>query len=87
MNHICEGTFGRCRSLHTLTLPKGLKRLDEWSFWAISSLTDVFCQAVEPPALHGDVFDKNIATLHVPAASVEAYKKSKWGKAFRKVRK
>ena len=48
------------------------------------NLNDVYCYAVEPPAIEYFTFDEHqrLATLHVPEKSIEAYKLSLWNDAF-----
>lgn len=79
-----------CRSLPSLTLPASLTSIGKHAFAYGNALRTVTCLATTPPAFHdsgetgtggnsGDIFYgcSNLATIYVPAASVNAYK-SAW---------
>jgi hypothetical protein len=66
--------FASCWSLTSVTLPSSLKYLDYGVFSGCGDLTDVYCYAEEVPTTDADVFlYLPDATLHVPAASIDAY--------------
>ena len=77
--------FGGCSSATTLSLPRSVSAIGELAFEGCVSLQDVYCFAVEAPAVN-NVFDSSIvkATLHVPAESVDLYQSDAvWGRFAR----
>ena len=66
----------KCRPWATsVTIPEGVTSIASSAFFECN-LTDVFCEAEQIPETNGNPFDNNTftsATLHVPAASLEAY--------------
>ena len=77
--------FSESDELTSVTISSNLTCVDDSAFYKCSSLTDMYCYAEQVPTTGKDVFDssnyKN-ATLHVPAASVEAYKSAEQWKEF-----
>lgn len=74
--------FQDCSRLNTLTIGSGVKHIDFRAFSDCSRLTDVYCLAETAPEksnayqiFYGSTINK--ATLHVPDASVEAYRAEK----------
>lgn len=77
MTNIGNSAFERCSSLTSVTIGNGLKTIGSKAFASCSDLTDVYCHAEDVPSTQSDAFsDSNIesATLHVPTASIDAYK-------------
>ena len=69
--------FIGCTGLTSLTIPSGVKYIRDCAFANCSSLTDVFCLAVDVPSASSDAFDGsfvNSPVLHVPAPSIESYR-------------
>lgn len=69
--------FIGCTGLTSLTIPSGVKYIGYCAFANCSSLTDVFCLAVDVPNARSDAFDGsfvNSPVLHVPAPSIESYR-------------
>ena len=74
---IDEGTFIACNALSSVTLPPNLTSIANYVFSYCSNLKDVYCYAENIPDTGNNVFKDtpiSSATLHVPAASVEAYR-------------
>ena len=68
--------FYRCSKLASVTIGSSIGSIREFAFQACPSLTDVYCYTETVPNTEINAFeDTNItpATLHVPAALVEAY--------------
>ena len=85
---IGDGAFSDCRSLTSVTISSGVKSIDSKAFAYCLELTDVYCLAEEVPSTSTNAFqDSNIgnATLHVPAASVDAYKAVRPWKSFKDI--
>ena len=79
-----EGVFTYCSSLTNVTIGKYVTQIKENAFQSCTNLTDIFCLAEDVPQLNSRAFNncstENI-TMHVPAASVDAYKASEqWGR-------
>jgi hypothetical protein len=68
--------FYECRSLTSVTIGDGVISIGWQVFYACSKLTSVYCEAITPPSIKGNVFYKNASSrkIYVPSASVEAYK-------------
>ena len=71
------GAFSGCFGMTEVSIPNSVTSIGQWAFLNCSSLTDIYCYADNIPNTDSDVF-RNVhissATLHVPAASVDAYK-------------
>ena len=69
--------FRDCSSLTSITIPASVTSIGDSAFSSCSSLTDVYCYADNVPSTNSYAFYEtpiSSATLHVPAASVDAYK-------------
>lgn len=89
INTICGSAFSECSSLTSVTIPNSVTSIGKCAFWGCTNLKDVYCNATNPPiAMHyieystnyGEYlssFDSKIATLHVPASAINAYKTTK----------
>lgn len=74
---IGSGAFMNCGCLTSVFIGRGVKFIDSYAFGNCVSLTDIYCSAVDLPTTGPDVFYGKTAgnvTLHVPEASVNAYK-------------
>ena len=73
-------TFYGCTDLTTIVFGNGLELIESFAFSNCLNINNVYCYAEQVPDAKGtygnDVFffNKSLATLHVPAASIEAYK-------------
>ena len=76
--------FYGCGGLTSVTIGNSVTSIDERAFCGCSGLTEIYCLAVEPPTTKwGDPFWGCYgATLHVPMASVAAYKSAEYWKNF-----
>ena len=82
---IGECAFNGCIGLTSITIPSSVTRIEKNAFSRCASLADVYCYAENVPDTNYGVFDyTNIssATLHVPAASLEAYRTTAPWKEF-----
>ncbi len=69
--------FYLCFGLTSVTIPSSLTSIGFSAFDLCFNLTNVYCYAESVPSTQGDPFMSSyvsIPTLHVPTASVEAYK-------------
>ena len=63
--------------LISVTIPNSLSEIGEWAFYYCSGLKDFYSWAENVPSTNSKAFEGTpceSATLHVPAASVDAYK-------------
>ncbi len=73
---IGESAFYHCSGLTSVTIGSGTKTIGTSAFASCPDLTDVYCLAESVPTTVASPFDQstiNNATLHAPAASLEAY--------------
>lgn len=78
LKSIERGVFWRCSSLDSIRIPKNVHEIGQFCLMECNSLKDVYDEAQEPQRVV-KLFGKATAshvTLHVPAMSVEAYKKA-----------
>lgn len=80
---IGKRAFENCAGLATVTIPGSVSSIGVFVFLYCTNLMDVYCYAAAPPSdCDGSPFlftSAKIATLHVPAGSVDAYKSdSSW---------
>ena len=69
--------FGYCKSLESIIIPSSVTEIGWYAFCGCTSMTDVYCQAVNVPITEKDIFDKTPIenmTLYVPSESMNAYK-------------
>lgn len=74
---IDENTFLGCSSLTSVTIGSKVKSIDMWAFAECENLVDFYCRAENVPETKTSTFKRtNIenVTLHVPAASLDAYR-------------
>jgi hypothetical protein len=80
--------FRDCSSLQSVDIPDGVTKIQMWAFEGCSGLTDVYCHAANVPSTDSDAFEGvkvADATLHVPAASIDAYKAAEPWSGFGKI--
>ncbi len=73
---ISEGVLFGCNYMTSVTIPSTVTEIGENAFAWCYDLADVYCFAEDVPTtgqLAFDYTDLSVATLHVPAASVEKY--------------
>ncbi|MBQ8387019.1 MAG: leucine-rich repeat domain-containing protein [Paludibacteraceae bacterium] len=80
--------FSWCASATSLTIGENVNSIGGRAFWGCEKIKTVTCNAIVVPNLGEDVFDYmfdgniHLATLYVPAESVEAYKTAAQWKDF-----
>ena len=81
-------TFYGCSSLRSVTIGNGVKTIISEDFACCKDLQEVYCYAENVPSTNSDAFQDSYteyATLHVPAASVNAYREADPWKNFKEV--
>ena len=71
--------FSGCSGLTSVTIGSSVKSIGDYAFSGCSRLTSVTCKAISVPSTGSDAFKyvpQGSATLYVPSASVDAYKKT-----------
>jgi len=74
--NIGQYAFYQCSGLTSITIGSGVESIRNYAFASCKELTDVYCLAETVPSIQGQTFQVSYieyATLHVPAASLEAY--------------
>ena len=74
---IGSNAFNGCSKLISVTIGSGIKNIGSSAFATCEELTDVYCHAKSVPSTKSDAFANSYieyATLHVPTASIDAYK-------------
>ena len=71
-------------NLVSIILPPGLETIEHGAFYDCTSLTDISCYALVPPALEEEAFTgiAEGAVLHVPAAAIPLYAEAEGWKDF-----
>ena len=80
--------FSGCTSLTSVSIGNGIQYIDGFAFASCLNLTDVTCKAKNVPYTDSDVFKNSYieySTLHVPSASVNAYKTADPWKNFKSI--
>jgi hypothetical protein len=81
---IGNGAFSWCSGLTYVTIGNGIRDIGSMTFASCKELLDVYCYAEDVPSTQSDAFQDSyteFVTLHVPAASVEAYNAAEpWNK-------
>ena len=81
--------FSGCSGLTSVTIGSGVKSIVSQAFANCKELTDVYCLAEAVPSTNTDAFQDSYieyATLHVPTASIEAYKAVEPWKSFKEIK-
>ena len=81
---ILQETFYNCHSLTSITIGNSVESIGLSAFYSCYGLTDLYCYAEKVPTVSSSFsgIPISIATLHVPAASIDAYKAADPWKAF-----
>lgn len=85
---ISNFAFNGCSSLNNVTIGNGINFINKNAFSSCKELTDVYCYANNVPTTSSDAFQDSYieyATLHVPAASVNAYREAEPWKNFKQI--
>ena len=86
---INQYAFLSCSALTSVTIGSGIKDVGSYAFASCKNLTDVFCLAENVPSASNKAFQNSYidnATLHVPAASIQAYKAVEPWKNFKEIK-
>ena len=85
---IGSDAFRDCSQINTVNYPSKLQTIDRDSFNGCSNLSNIVCNAVEPPAVMQGAFDgvaKDNFTVEVPVQSVTRYKTESGWSDFRRI--
>lgn len=85
---IGDNAFASCESLTALELPSSMQTIQRYAFASCYNLSNIICNAVEPPAVMPDAFNgvaKDNFTVEVPAQSVTRYKTESGWSDFRRI--
>ena len=85
---IGDSSFWNCTNLASVTIGSGVENVSYGAFRSCVNLQDVFCYARQVPSTGSQIFyESNVgnATLHVPAASIEAYRSASEWKDFKNI--
>ena len=88
MTSIGYQAFSGCSSLATITIGSGVTSIGSQAFANCLDLSDVYCYAENVPSTPPNAFEGSYieyATLHVPTASVDAYKAAEPWKNFKTI--
>jgi len=81
--------FSCCSGLTSITIGSGVEEIRSHAFASCKELTDVYCLAEAVPSTNIDAFQDSYidyATLHVPFASIEAYRTVEPWKNFKEIK-
>lgn len=73
------------RTITAITLPAGIRKINEDAFSACSSLKDFTLLGATPPTVHKEAFDSDAFSkikIHVTAAALDTYKGDTFWKQF-----
>ena len=85
---IGDGAFKECSGLTSVTIGNSVTGIGNYAFEGCFKLSDFYCYAEKVPTTGSDVFKNALfssTTLHVPAASINAYKAAYQWKGFGKI--
>ena len=66
--------FRNCAALTEIVISETIEAIGDAAFQDCDNLTDIYCKRITVPSLGNEVFDEMRSVIHVPTASVEAYK-------------
>ena len=69
-----RGVFWECTALREIVIPAGVNEIGDYAFYNCTALRHVYNHAIEPQKITM-IFNTPQVTVHVPAESLEAYKK------------
>ena len=72
---IARGVFWDCPSIEEISIPAGVTTIGEYAFFYCTALKHVYNHAPEPQPV-SVIFKRPDITVHVPAASVEKYRRA-----------
>ena len=84
--YINDQAFLNCESLKSIVLPARLKRIYPFAFRGCQRLNTIQLHGLQPPDAFNDIFDSATleqATLIIPGAAAEAYRKDYLWNLFR----
>ena len=84
VTQIGDSAFAWCKNLTSVTIPQSVTQIGDYAFEGCYNLTTIYCKAITPPTLDGDIFkySNNVSKIYVPKESVRDYKGSpekRWG--------
>ena len=81
---ISSAAFSYCSSLTSITIPESVTSIGSSAFSYCSGLTSITCEAVNPPTIDYNTFDRvnNSIPLYVPRASISAYQAASYWQYF-----
>ncbi len=85
---IGNGAFENCESITSLTIPASVSSIKGWGLSGLDALQDLYCLAEALPKTTSSSFGYTPignVTLHVPAASVDAYKAAEPWSGFKSI--
>ena len=82
---IGDWAFFGCTSLTAINIPNSVTTIGDGAFSDCPSLNDIYCYVTTPPRCEIDCYINYSATLHVPAASLAAYRAAPVWKDFKKI--
>ena len=83
-----ESAFNSCSQIPSIELPSTMQMIDQAAFIGCYNLSNIVCNAVEPPSVMKGAFDgvaKDNFTVEVPAQSVTRYKTESGWSDFRRI--
>ena len=88
VTRIGQSAFNGCSGLTSVTIGNGIQIIESFAFETCPNIADVTCYAESVPSTYSNAFNGSnieIATLHVPSASIDAYKAADPWKNFKSI--
>lgn len=83
LEEISQSSFNYCWSLPSINIPSSVVSIRSNAFYDTPNLNIFVCNALTPPTLDPDIFNRtNDRTLYVPASAVADYEASDWANYF-----